>query len=51
MSAVSVELIVQAFQHIDDHKRRGGAAYGRESNDITKQHSHLLMRFRFDGFA
>lgn len=51
MSTVSVELVVQGLQHVDDHEWRGGAADGREANDVAEQHGHLVMRFRFDGLS
>lgn len=48
MSAVSIKLIVQTFQHVDDHERCGAAADGREADDIAEQHSHFIVRFRFN---
>lgn len=51
LSAISVELVVQALQHVDDHERRGGAADGREADNVAEQHGHLVVRFRLDGLA
>jgi len=51
MAAVSVELVVQALQHVDHHERRGGAADGREADDVAEQHGHLVVRFRLDSLA
>lgn len=51
MSAVSIELVVQGLQHVNNHEWCGCAADGRESDDVTEQHGHLVMRFRFDGLS
>lgn len=51
MPAVSVKLVVQGLQHVDDHERCGGAADGREADDITEQHGYLVVRFRFYGLS
>jgi hypothetical protein len=51
MSAVSVKLVVQGLQHVDDHERCGGAADGREADDIAEQHGNLVVRFGFDGLS
>jgi len=51
MPAVSVKLVVQGLQHVDDHKWCGGAADGCETDDIAEQHGYLVVRFRFYGFS
>lgn len=51
MSTVSVELVVQTLQHIDDHERCGCATDRSETDDIAEQHGHFIVRFRFDGLS
>lgn len=51
MPAVSVKLVVQGLQHVDDHERCGGTADGREAHDIAEQHGYLVVRFGFYGLS